>query len=116
MNNKIVLEMKPYEKEMPERCVELMNMALEVLEYEYPLHGFFREREDGAYIFIERNNIKNEKTEVTIFGMYVENNSVCIDTEFYNKEIFEKYNTSVTAGLLCDKFGRFHELSKKKEK
>ena len=50
MNNKIVLEMKPYEKEMPERCVELMNMALEVLEYEYPLHGFF-EKGKTAHIY-----------------------------------------------------------------
>ena len=100
----------------PERCVELMNKAFEVLEYEYPIHGFFTKREDGIYIFIDTNNNKNEKTEVTILKMYTENNSIYIDTEFYDKEIYEKYNASVIAGLLCDKFGRFYELSKKEER
>ena len=99
----------------PERCVELMNKALQVLEYEYPIHGVFDEREDGIHIFIHTNNNKNEKTEVTILKMYTENNSIYIDTEFYDKEIYEKYNASVIAGILCYKSRRFYELSKKEE-
>lgn len=110
---KNILELKPIGDESAKEKNKLINIALEILEYKYPLYGRFSEREEGTNIFIETNNNKNEKTEVTILEIYTENNLLYISTEFVSEEIYKKYKDTVIVGLLCDKFGRFYELSKK---